>query len=247
MINIKGFINASIKAKGPVLYYLSDFEAEYRICSIYWKVDYKGKAFLVDTGIKDIDYMNKTTRSGSRWERKDEIVRFEKIDYIFPTHFHYDHCSGIFEYDDAKIIITEKSYKNLFDDKYSILFEENIYNKDILKRIKYSKERCLIVKDGEEIEEGVEISWVGGHTPCSQTIIFRADLRYDDIDYRGVVFAGDMIFTFKNIDEKIPGGLIYDLMDFYDFYDRFAEKGLMIIPGHDCSAVRKINESVVRK
>ena len=54
-LKIEGFICARIKAKGPILYYMSDFESEYSICSIYWKVEFNGKTYLIDTGIKDID------------------------------------------------------------------------------------------------------------------------------------------------------------------------------------------------
>jgi glyoxylase-like metal-dependent hydrolase (beta-lactamase superfamily II) len=240
--SIKGFVNAKIKARGPLLYYLRDFDSFYDIYSIYWKVKYNGKIFLVDTGIKDIDYINMSTKGGQKWERTDDIKKFEKIDYIFPTHLHYDHCSGIFDYNEAKIIITNKTYKNLFEEKYNFLYKENIYNDKILKEVKECKsERFRIVDDGEEILEGVSAHWVGGHTPCSQSILFECDSNYKDMDFNGFLFAGDIIFTNRNIVEKIPGGLFYNLLDFYSFYDKFNESGLMIIPGHDGGMVERIN------
>jgi len=224
------------------LYYLRDFDDLYDIYSIYWKVEYNGKIFLVDTGIKDIDYINISTKGGQKWERTDDIKKFEKVDYIFPTHLHYDHCSGIFDYDEAKIILTDKVYKNLFEEKYDFLYRENIYNDKILKEVSECKnERFIIADDGKEILKGISTHWVGGHTPCSQSIKFESDFSYKDKDYKGFLFAGDIIFTSKNINEKIPGGLFYNLLDFYNFYDRFNESGLMIIPGHDGGMVEIVN------
>ncbi len=240
--SIEGFVNAKVKARGPILYYLRDFDVLYDIYSIYWKVEYNGKIFLVDTGIKDIDYINISTKGGHKWERTDDIKKFEKVDYIFPTHLHYDHCSGIFDYDEAKIILTDETYKNLFEEKYNFLYKENIYNSKILEKVKECNgDRFIIIGDGKEIIKGVSTHWVGGHTPCSQAIIFESDFNYKDKDFKGFLFAGDIIFTNKNISEKIPGGLFYNLLDFYSFYDKFKESGFMIVPGHDGEAVKILN------
>jgi glyoxylase-like metal-dependent hydrolase (beta-lactamase superfamily II) len=241
-IKIEGFICARIRAKGPVLYYMSDFESEYDICSIYWKVDFGGKSYLVDTGIKDMDYINGTTRSGNVWERLDGIRRFDHIDYIFPTHLHYDHCSGIYDHDKAKIILAEKTFDNIMDKRFGIIYKEKIFSKEILERVR-SREACLTIKEGSEVEDDVVVDWCGGHTPCSQIVIFKTGFHHEGRDYRGILFSGDIMFTYRNIDEKIPGGLIYDMMDFYDFYDKYANKGYMVIPGHDCSALKKIKNS----
>jgi len=240
--SVKGFVNAKIKARGPVLYYLQNFDDIYDIYSVYWKVEYNGKIFLVDTGIKDIDYINKSTRGEHKWERTDDINKFEKVDYIFPTHLHYDHCSGIFDYSDAKIILTDRTYKNLFDKKYEFLYKENIYNSKILKKVKECEnEKFNITGDGKELVKGVNIHWVGGHTPCSQVIIFESNFNYKDKDFKGVLFAGDIVFTCKNLSEKIPGCLCYNLLDFYSFYDTFKKSELMIVPGHDDGMVEVLN------
>lgn len=241
--SLKGFVNAKIKARGPVLYYLQDFDDLYDIYSIYWKVEHNGKIFLVDTGIKDIDYINTSRRGEYKWERTNDTAIFEKVDYIFPTHLHYDHCSGIFDYDDAKIILTDRTYKNLFDKKYDFLYEENIYKNDILEKIKErDRDSLLIIGDGKDVVEGVSAHWVGGHTPCSQAIIFKHNFNYDNKAFGGFLFAGDLVFTNKNMAEKIPGGLCYNLLDFYSFYDKFEESGLMIIPGHDGEMVEVLNK-----
>lgn len=240
--SINGFVNAKVKARGPILYYLRDFDDLYDIYSIYWKVEYDEKVFLVDTGIKDIDYINTTARGGHKWVRTDDIKKIEKVDYIFPTHLHYDHCSGIFDYGDAKIILTDRTYKNLFEKKYDFLYKENIYNSKILEKVKEcDRDRFLVIGDGKEIVEGVSAHWVGGHTPCSQAIIFKCNFSHDGKDLKGLLFAGDIVFTYRNISEKIPGGLCYNLLDFYSFYDRFNESGLMIVPGHDGGTVEILN------
>ena len=101
-IKIEGFLNCKIAARGPVLYFLQDFDDSYEIYSIYWRVFYKGRYFLIDTGIKDINYINTTIKGNNGWEMVNEIQIFDKIDYIFPTHLHYDHASGIYDYKNYK-------------------------------------------------------------------------------------------------------------------------------------------------
>lgn len=231
-IKIEGFLNCKVAARGPILYLLMDFDKSYEIYSIYWRVFYKGRYFLIDTGIKDINYINTTVKGNNGWEMVKEIQIFDKIDYIFPTHLHYDHASGVYDYRNAKIIINKKTYENLFNLEYELIFKEKIYHSRIMENIK-NKENIIVLEDGEDIIDGVKTFWVGGHTPCSQAIVFNTDfLKNSDYDKK-IVFAGDVVSTFRNINEQIPGGYNYNLIDYFNFFKKYTLDRYLIIPSHD--------------
>jgi len=239
-IKIEGFLNCKVEARGPILYLLKDFDKSYEIYSIYWRVFYKGKYFLIDTGIKDINYINTTVKGSSRWEMVNRVKLFDKIDYIFPTHLHYDHASGIYDYKNAKIIISKKTYENLFDPQYELIFKEKIYRSTIINNIK-SKENIIVFKDGEAIVDGVKTFWIGGHSPCSQAIIFDTDfLKNSDYDKK-IIFAGDVISTFRNINEQIPGGYNYSLVDYFNFFKKYTPDRYLVIPSHDKESYELFN------
>jgi len=242
---IEGYVDCRISSRGPILYFLKDFDKDYDLYSIYWRVFQNNKIFLIDTGIKDIGYINSTVKSGGFWNRISEPILFDNIDFIFPTHFHYDHCSFVYDYKHSKIVLNYKAYKNLFNEKYQPIYSDKIYKKEIIENIR-KKKNVILVDDSEEIINGVTTYWVGGHTPCSQSIIFNPYYEIPKNNGKKFVFAGDIISTFRNIKEKIPGGYNYCLIDYFEFFKRFSEKEYEIIPSHDVNAISLFNNIEIK-
>ena len=66
-----------------------------------------------------------------------------------------------------------------------------------------AKERVLAVDD-QAVLPGVEVLWLGGHTPCSQAVCVRTAAGE-------IALPGDALFRADQLESNVPIGIFHDL------------------------------------
>ena len=96
---------------------------------------------------------------------------------------------------------------------------------EVLDRLIREK-RIVETHDGEEIAPGIAVMSTPGHTFGGQSALVRTS--------RGTaVIAGDVCFTYRNLEEDRPGGFNCNLVDCFASLARIRQVGGIVLPGHD--------------
>jgi len=231
---IQGFKNGECKLWGKSAFKNHDPEGVYEFYMYVWVVKGGGKNIVIDTGPKDLVKMNEMVKHilvtpivQAPEERTEEIVRRagltpDEVDYVFITHFHYDHCSNVDLFPNAKIVVSKRGFEAATDSERDRPVDADREFIDYLLRV---RDRVMPVEEGE-ILPGISTFWAGGHTISSQAYVV-------DTESGSVVFASDSIFLYKNLELKEPIGVGRKVDERIWSMDLLKSAGDMIIPGHD--------------
>ena len=209
------------------------------------------KKILVDTGCVDDPNFHGFTLSGVGPEgvRKGLAsvgAKPEDIDIVIISHWHFDHAANCAMFPQAQFILQKKEYDYA---KSPLPIQKGVYVSDLLAEVE--KMDLLLVDDGYEVADGVNVICVPGHTLGQQaTVVNTKEGKY--------ICSGDMIYmqlnmypdTTEFIDatgKKIevipqpdhscyPPGIHVNLTDWYDSFWRvlrIAGSRKRILPGHD--------------
>ena len=250
-IKIKVLKNGLIKLRGFEQFYLAH-KPDFLTAYIYvYLIKYGEKNILIDAGLPlqpYLDEMNKkwVIESGEKdsvfiQTKNEEIknllimedIKPDDIHYIILTHLHVDHIGGLTLFPNAKIIFSGKGWSFFFSCKYPILSPREQIPDYILKYLIFEADkRIYLNNDDEEILPGINISWVGGHSRCSQIIKIKTK--------KGVVtFCGDVVGMYKNIEHNIPIALIQNLEETMAAMDKIKATSDIFLPGHDPEILNK--------
>jgi N-acyl homoserine lactone hydrolase len=226
---------------GPEMFHMSRWYDWIKVFVYVWYITDDKTRILVDTGIRNADEINKLILPEFGEKAKFTISKGEDllsvlnkdglspddIDYIFITHFHYDHISNLKLFKNAKIIVSHKGFVNSLFPKYKSMVKDPLFPKDIFSYLlNLNKERLILAKDEEIVLPGIKVFWVGGHTICSHSLSVETKKGK-------AVITGDVVFLYENIEKNIPIGLMYDLIECYDAMEKIKNESDIILPGHD--------------
>ena len=172
-------------------------------------IESAGKKLLFDTG--------------SYGDRKLllERLREEKVDLIFLSHLHYDHCINAEIFKDVKIIVSQKELDYVLSGRYEDIGDPFIP----FSIIKSFVERVEPVSDGEEIIEGVKVIDLAGHTPGSCGLLIEGE---------GILFAGDAVKNaWELVNRKPPLPTFGGEGNAIESQRKAVRLGRVIVPGHD--------------
>ncbi len=163
-------------------------------------IQVKDKWVLLDTGCGDKfgekeKEIYKIKGKGSLIESLKQFgLTAEDIDYVIPTHLHFDHIGGGTKYDvKGNLVPTFPNARYIFQKGE---WENALANHGVMKRT-YLKENLLPLEqakviefvDGDkEILPGVSVVKTGGHTPDHQIVVLGGGGQK-------AVFMGDLIPT----------------------------------------------------
>ena len=230
MYNIKILKTAHIDCTDSVIYKNGDSGSVTTIgCHCFLLYD-NDKYYLIDTGIEDIDVVNRTKSSKADWTRsgdehtvKEQLgllgIDCNKITKVFITHAHYDHISGIKHFKNAVFYMTKTEYEELYS--------ESNKQKDVLGEVKeFLSASDTKVFDDELVTDGIKLKLRGGHTKGSMSV-----------ETDNILFTGDTIFVQDNIRKKIPAGFTEER----EVSDRLLDEYLVypgkIVTSHDINEV----------
>lgn len=168
-----------------------------------------GKVLLFDTG--------------SYGDRKLLLERLggKKVDTVFLSHLHYDHCINAEIFKEAKIVISGEELDYVLSGKYEEIGDPFIPS----PIIKSFMERVKPASEGDTIIEGVRAVKLAGHTPGSYGLL---------LEEKDVLFAGDAIKNaWELVNRRPPLPTFGGEADALESQKKAMRMGRIIVPGHD--------------
>ena len=158
--------------------------------------------------------------------------RPEDIGKVILTHLHFDHVDQLGLFNKAEIVVSKKGLEGAKAASPSWAPDETM---EILTG---SGANRVVALDNEQVEPGLEVAWMGGHTPCSQAV-------YVNTEASEFALAGDAVFRPNQIASKIPIGIYSDLVEARGAIDKLAERGAKVLPSHDPLVYSQYPEGVI--
>lgn len=254
--SIKAMKHAEQSAPGAQMFYLSEWDRWVEAFFYFFILRRDdGRVTLVDTGIRDVAEINPLVTSGVgergrfRMDMSKEsiplLLRREgvdpaQVDYVFLTHFHYDHCSNLKLFPNAKIVVSKRGWLATLAPPYLKLVPDVLFPRDVLAYLaNEARDRLILAEDDErEIAPGIGAFYTGGHTLCSQAIRVQTA--------KGLaILTGDVIFLYENVEKDFPVGLNLNLIECYDAMAKIRREADLIVPPHDPELLKRYPDGVV--
>jgi glyoxylase-like metal-dependent hydrolase (beta-lactamase superfamily II) len=236
---------------GSLMYFQDKYDQTVQVFGYIWLIRGGGKTIVVDTGL------GAPPTQGSKAERqvfgnfaidpgKDTVSLLQKeglapedVDYVILTHLHFDHCANIGLFKRAQIFISRRGWSSVVAPEHPRLVPEGLFPRSVYAFVlNEAWNRVMLLPAEAEILPGLQVFWVGGHTPCSQAIRVNTT--------RGkVILTGDTAFLYGNIEEDIPVGYCTNLAECFQAMDRFRREGDLILPSHDPLVLERFPGGVI--
>ena len=209
-------------------------------CFAYY-IEKDGKKILVDLGIEDIDTVNLTKTSKDMWQRgrneyslldnlKKINVCADDIDYVFITHSHYDHISGLKHLKNAQIVMSDAEYNYL-------LYGDNPHRKflsDVIELLeKANSDGRLTLVENRFCDDDISCVVLGGHTAGSMMVYIEDFL-----------FTGDNLYLIDTIEKAVPIGFCNEPKNAQKALKLCMEHKGRVLTGHDLNCYRELEEDV---
>lgn len=200
-----------------------------------WLLEGTEKKILIDTGLGDVDeIMEMMARHGvPTWTTKSPEqdlvaglarhgVTPDEIDIVVLSHLHFDHIGNNHLFTNAKFLVQRSEVaQGLTPPAYcQYSYPEYSY------KVADIRDRIQILEGDYQIEPGVRLIQIGGHTPGTMVVVI-------DTDQGRVALAGDIMYNYKNLELNWPTGSFWSLQDLMSGYDRLHQEADIIVPGHD--------------
>lgn len=200
------------------------------------------RTVLVDTGVGNPGHYNDILVQGlgerARFDSDVSMaiedvlaaaeVGIEDIDFILPSHLHWDHASNVGAFPDADLILTEEAWRAVDRPRHPEILDPGAYQPESIETLR-SRERAGrlgLVPSGSEVLPGISVERVGGHSPCSQLITVRSRAG-------NVLLPADNVGFFEHLESRIPPAIMFNLGEWYELVARIAREDAPYVPSHD--------------
>lgn len=229
--------------EGPLIYFQDDFGKRGQLYYYMWMVTDNRVNILVDTGFtaeeahKFMPELCQEPDENPYVHLKKLGVSPEDIGYVIVTHAHFDHLSPLISaYRNARIIMQRKELL------YSIIpphpwFRKFVVEDVVLQLVRDYPNRLLLVDGDVEILPGIQALLTGGHTPGHQSVVVQTKQGR-------VSIAGDVVFTYRNLEEDIPVGLLTNIEECFMSMERLRNTSHIVLPGHDPLVLDRYGEGI---
>jgi N-acyl homoserine lactone hydrolase len=215
-----------------------------QFAALMWFIEGAKKKILVDTGASDPEWAAKYHHPLKREPHEDPVRAIKNlglepsdIDIVVNTHLHWDHCFNNHLFPNAQILVQAEELRcAIAPSPTQWLFYESQ-----LIRMTPPWLRALNRTEGidgeKQIEKGVTLVPLPGHTPGSQGVL---------VELKGgrCLIAGDNCPLFENWEgnkqvDHIPPGIHVNLIDCYNSFKKMETLTDMVLPGHDLKVFEK--------
>jgi glyoxylase-like metal-dependent hydrolase (beta-lactamase superfamily II) len=193
-----------------------------------------GHQYMFDCGYNDVALGIKYGAPEGAWSSlADNLGKLgtspDKIETVVLGHIHWDHAGSLGDFPKANFIVQKKEIEfaagEITQKRHTMAgFNAN----DILTLVKLNWEGRVKVVDGDvqNVLPGISLYLTPGHTAGTEaaTIPTRKGT---------VVLSGDAVYTDRNLNENIPLGFGYNLVQMLDSFDKIRKLGGTLVPGHD--------------
>jgi len=245
---IEIYRNGVTKAPGPEIYYLSDWDKEYLLCTYVFVVKGHGHTMLVDTGCGDISKINEMLLEEFKGKitfdlPEDETIEAiiekakidpEEVDYVFVSHLHHDHSSNVDLFPNAQVVLSKHGWIEYMKKERPYYYNDVLFPTRPIRYIaSLPSERLILVEDEKEVLPGINTFWVGGHTPCCMAVEVNTK--------RGkVVFSSDVALMVGNVKKNHPIGFYYNSWECFEAYKKINSRADIILTSHDPDILNKM-------
>lgn len=221
----------------PKIYYNMPYGEKEPTVFYFWLLKGEGRSILVDTGISQEEMAARKISGPTREELLGRIqVRPEDIDTIVLSHLHGDHFAQPGIYSGAEFYVQRKEVEFWAGEvlgfaainKPPFLNGKSSVQLEAFEKLNLDG-RVRFLDGDSDIYPGLSTIFTGGHTPGHQAIRVRTA--------KGpILLLVDFANAYKNIDERIPVGSYFNLVEWMTSLSRIEmmrfSKGALI-PGHD--------------
>ncbi len=154
-----------------------------------------------------------------------------EIKRVILTHLHWDHVSAIDLFKNATYFLQKREFEFFTGPLVQHpIVKRSVDIEDMMKLLRLNYEGRLVLLDGDcQIEDGVDLFLMGGHTPGTQGVKISGSGRE-------ILITGDNTPFYRNLMEGIPPGIYSNLQEVLWGYQKVKKmmKSLNdILPGHD--------------
>ncbi|MCP4164263.1 MAG: N-acyl homoserine lactonase family protein [Chloroflexi bacterium] len=214
-----------------------------------------GQIILIDTGVCDVEEIQPLVVAGAgkrgrfRMDMATQsiplLLRQEGVEpadvaYVLLSHLHYDHCSNIKLFPNAKFVVSRRGWHLTLDPPHPALVPDILFPRDVIAYLANEARDRLILIDDEApaILPGIDAFYVGGHTMCCQAFTVQTNEGL-------AVFPSDTIFYYQNLELNHPIGLAVDIKQCYTAMERVRSLGGILVPPHDPELLKRYPDGVV--
>lgn len=235
-----------VLAPGPAVYLLRDYEQWYPLNVHVWLIEGGGRRILVDTGLADPAEINATREPRRHWHSEPIAavlgragVRTEEIGAVVLSHLHHDHAGNVALFPQATVILAEREWNFVRNPPHPALAPHPLFPKQVIDYLASLDSRQLrLIQSEHALLPGISVVVLGAHTPGSLAVEVATEAGK-------VILAGDVIFTYRNLEETIPVGTLLNVPEWYVAWQRLADSGAMVLPSHDPELTRLAHVSVL--
>ena len=158
-------------------------------------------------------------------------VKADEVRTVIVTHFHIDHFTGFDFFPNATFVVQRAEY----DFWTGPMMRYDYLKNQVQPKVRPALQRLIdegrvnLVDGDLELQPGIELMEVGGHTPGSQMVAVSTPLGK-------AVICGDLAYTYRNLHERLPVGWYYNMGDSVMALERAittATQPDLAFPNHD--------------
>jgi len=200
-----------------------------------WLLEGTSKRILIDTGLGDLDEITAMTKRygvatyATRSRDQDLVaglaghgLRPADVEVVVLTHVHFDHVGNNELFPNATFIVQRSEVPQGFAPARYCQFSYPEY----AYKLTSLTDRIQVIDGDFQIEPGVRLLNIGGHTPGTMAVVI-------DTDQGRVALAGDLMYNYRNLELNWPTGAFWDLQALMNGYERLRLEADIIVPGHD--------------
>ncbi len=216
--------------------------------STAWYLTDGDEHILVDTGMSDTERANRWHHEGCQppGGRIDEqlmsrcAVKPEAIDAVLFTHLHWDHCSNMKLFCNARYYVQAKELAFALDPPLPPYYRS--YEAPVLGIEAPFTGCAFITLDGEyAYNADITLFPTPGHSVGHQSVAVRTEMGR-------VVIAGDAVFVEENMAgdpanllEFIPIGRYIDYFDMWNSFKEIKKRADIVLPGHEMRVFERVS------
>ena len=227
----------------PRIFYLGNCGRTVKVYTYFWLIKNEEKVVLVDTGF-DLEYgktvnpeIRQTKDEHPLFQLRKKNVKPEDVTDLIITHVHWDHLSAIIDnFMNARIYVQEKDIKYVLNPP-NPWFSRFVFPDTVKKLTLDFKERVCFINGEKEILPGVSVFLTGGHTPGSQAVRIKTKTG-------SVILTGDVVMTYRNIEEDIPVGFNSNLEECFLAMERIKNEADIVLPNHDPAVLDRYGDEI---
>lgn len=198
-----------------------------------WALKREGKVWVVDTGFDALDAGRRNRRLVRTVREGLELVGVDshQVEDVIVTHLHYDHIGGYEHFPAARFHLQDREMAYATGRQMTRPAIAHAYTPEHIADLVFRVfEGRVEFHDGEaELEPGLSVHWVGGHTAGLQVVRVHTRLGW-------IVLASDASHYYENMEADRPFVIVWnqgEMLDAFRTMRRLADDPAWIVPGHD--------------